>query len=152
MAHSIIRKGYRITVVSWENDADNYRTEVKEGHTEAQARFVCEVLNHMGSQSNGGREQNQFGNMYEPDDDEMEEFAQYMMRIVESHGDAAVAMVGLDDEDRQLDEDDLPYAFTEFLYDYMGGGEFFTRVVESIKVEWIPEDILIEDVTEDFVD
>lgn len=43
----VINKGYTITVVSWENDGDNYRTEEKTVETKEEAakiNFICKKL------------------------------------------------------------------------------------------------------------
>lgn len=149
MAETVIKAGYRLTCRSWENDADNYRTITHDGLTEPQARFVCDLLNHLQSINSGVS--NVWGNMYHPSPSQREDFACSMMEVANQHGQVARDMLGLDDPDRSIDVEDLPYVFVEFLYDYHGGGEFFTRVTDRLKVEFVPEDIYLDDVTEDFV-
>jgi hypothetical protein len=129
-----IPKGYRITVVSWENDADNYNTKVESGLTKEEVAFkidLCKALKHDGG----------VGNMYQPSDSELEFARQILKAVLVKHSEA--------DEGDPTDEA-ADTAF-DYLYDLgLSGGEFFTRVCESYKVEFVPTDIYIEDVTKEF--
>lgn len=47
---------------------------------------------------------------------------------------------------------DTPDGVIEYAYDLgLTGGEFYTRVFDSIKVEKVPVEITLEDVTEEFM-
>lgn len=42
----IIHPGYQLYITSWENDADNFRTEILSGLTKEDVRFYLHFLNH----------------------------------------------------------------------------------------------------------
>lgn len=148
-----ISAGYRITVKSWENDADNYQTIILDGYTFMQTQFICELLSHMGSHNRGAQ---QFGNLYEPDDDEKAETLAFWRELYAKH-DVAAKELDIpppndtnDDDDEGLE--DLFYTFCEFVQDFIGTSEHYsTRVAESVVVEYVPRDIILEDVTDQFV-
>lgn len=155
MTTTTIPAGYRITVSSWENDADHCNTIIKEGLTEDQARFYCTMWSHMGSSSNGGRANQQFGNMYEPSDVEVEEFVEFFRTLFLNGGDVAKEILcdGHDVEwDDLMDEgnDNFPSILGKIIGDFTGSGDFFTRVVDTIKVEFVPVTITLTDVSDQF--
>jgi hypothetical protein len=150
---STIESGYRITVTSWENDADNYRTVIRGGFTKEQMTFLVELCNHLDSQSNGGKAREQFGNMYEPSERELEDFSRFMLRLCKKHG------VDCDPEAEYEDKYDLYGAADEAMYSIvqlelydlgLAGGEWCTRVCEKYTVEYVPVVIEIKDVTQEF--
>lgn len=151
-----IKAGYRMTVVSWENDADHYKTIIKEGMSEAEVRFAVDVLSHMESKSNGGKERGMWGNWYEPSDDLIEEFALFFAEIIKQHAPVSYDAMQWEDDDiaallAHEPNDDLAYYIGEYIAEFLGSGDFFTRVCSSIKIEFVPQDVLIEDVTARFV-
>ena len=147
---TVIRSGYRITCSSWENDWDNHNTKTIDGLTEDEAAFICDVLTHFKSHHSG---KNMWGNMYEPKDDKIAGFVEAMNEVIERHP-CAKKYLSIENFD-DMSEDEIAECQVEslrdFLYDMWGGGEFFTRVVESIRVEYIPETITLDDVSEIFV-
>lgn len=126
-----IKAGYRITVVSWENDGDNYRTKTVDGLDEATARYHVDLLKLLSN--------NKFGNMYDPSTEEIDEFRAEIIKVMEAHN--------------QISEE-AKYSFDHALEDvgeYTGYGEdFYTRVVERIAVEYVPQEIELEDVSSKF--
>lgn len=157
---NIIPAGYRITVESWENDADNYKTEIVDGiETPEQVRLyvaLCDLLTGC-EHDNGGK----YGNMYDPPDGEIAGFDAAARDVLMKNAaglrqgySLPVAAGDEDDEDEDEDEDyKFPYASlaNEILYDFTGSSEFYTRVISKIVVEYIPHDVLIDDVTADFM-
>lgn len=133
---STIKPGYRITVTSWENDADNYNTKTLDGLTEHEAGYHVDLLKLIaGSHCN---DKTVFGNMYEPRDSEVEAFEKAVTEVLEKH---KKLEAGYDPLDIAID----------MLYVYTGGSEgYLTRVVESIVVEFVPHEIIIEDVSKQF--
>lgn len=133
---SVIKKGYRITVVSWENDADNYSTVTRDGLAEEKTRKHVDMLKMLkGSYCN---DHTVFGNLYEPRDSEVAEFEAAIRPIMDKHG-------------VEYDNEYPTDTFCDIVADYTGYSEgYMTRVVESILVEYVPEDIIIEDVTKNF--
>jgi hypothetical protein len=143
-----IKAGYRIAVTSWENDADNYRTIIKDGYTFEQMQVICELLSHMGSRSNVPKSAKQFGNMYEPRSGDVESLTEFWREFLAKHAVVAKALEFTPEDD--IDDDDLFYQFGEIVGEFTGSGEFFTRVAESFTVEYVPQDITFEDVTDQF--
>ena len=133
---SVIEAGYRITVTSWENDADNYNTKTLDGLTEHEAGYHIDLLKLIkGSYCN---KKNVFGNLYEPEDSEVAAFEKAVTKVLEKHGKL------------EAEYDPLDIA-TDILYDYTGGSEgYLTRVAESIVVEFVPHEIIFEDVSKQF--
>lgn len=138
---TVIKAGYRLTVQTWENDADNYNSGAVEGMTRDEAVFIADFVKLFASRhchtSRG------IGNMYEPDSAERDRATERVKEVVERH------LVTIQASDK----------FTHFLnggwhdcaYDLtLAGGEFWTRVLDSFRVEYIPEDVHLQDVTKEF--
>ena len=131
---SIIQAGYRITVVSWENDGDNYRTLTQDGLLYENVAFIVDCLKLLSGD---------WGNMFLPDDKELEEFSDHIRQVFKKYPTFIPPDVNTTDEV-------LDY-FMEIVLAYTGYAEYSTRVVESITVEYVPERIEIKDVTKEFV-
>lgn len=134
---SVIKPGYRITCTSWENDADNYNTKTVDGLSEDTVRFHVDLLKLIaGSNCN---DKTVFGNMYEPRNEAIKAFEAAVLEVLRKH------------DKLDLEYDTLDTAMS-IIGDYTGYGDdgFFTRVVESLEVEYIPQEIIIEDVSNKF--
>lgn len=137
-----IKAGYRLSVVSWENDGDNYRTVIHDGLTEDKVKFILKLLSLITDSRCNNK--NSFGNIYDTYETDLAELS----KAIKALGEDVVAQVAdgyLDD-----DEEELAYQFADIVNDYTGGGDSFTRVVESITVELISEDVYFKDVSADF--
>jgi hypothetical protein len=139
MSQTIIPPGYRISVTTWENDADNYRTETIEGVPEKHVPFIVAVCKLLRSK-NGRNDTKCFGNMYEPSEHEMEAYHEALQKVIDQH------------PDRPKYCDDPEGVEECLLYELgFGSSEYYaTRVFESIKIEHIPEKITLQDVTSKF--
>ncbi len=143
-----IKAGYRLTVVSWENDGDNYNTKVIEGLTKEETTFFigcCKVF------SSKNRDKNNIGNMYAPSYKEIEQFVKVLKEVAVDH-----SYIVLSDKYSHYfkynDDEEFTDSMHEMLYDFgLTSGEFYTRVCESYKVDYTPHDIHMHDVTEEFV-
>ena len=133
---STIKAGYRLTVTSWENDADNYRTISRDGLTETQVKGYVDMLKLlMGSYCN---DRKVFGNLYEPTEFEEEDFCNAIRPVMDKHG-------------IEYDNEYPTDTFCDIAGDFTGYGEgYMTRVVESMTVEYVPQEIVIEDVSKTF--
>jgi hypothetical protein len=126
---STIKAGYRVTVKSWENDGDHYNTITKDGLSEEDVKLYVDILKL-------ARED--FGNMYDPSDKELEDFGNAVKKVFDKHG-------------RAYDESNCEEEGGEIIGEFCGYSEhYFTRVVEKITVEYVPQEIVIEDVTTKF--
>jgi hypothetical protein len=136
---TIIQAGYRVTVTTWENDGDNYNTKTVEGLTESEAEFIVKLCKIHYSK-NAYKTVKGFGNMYDPNDTEIEKYHAALQKMLDEH---------TGDTPEYCDD---PEGMQEYGYKLgLTGGEFYTRVCENIKVEFIPEQIEIDDVTAKFV-
>lgn len=137
---SVIKAGYRITVVSWENDADNYRTITRDGLLKEEAQRDVEFLKLIaGSYNRHDTDNKVFGNLYEPRPPALEAFTDAVRQLMAKYGIEV-------NEEWPLDY------FLEEVCEYTGWSEgYTTRVVDQITVEYVPTEIVIEDVTKEFV-
>lgn len=135
MNNTVIPAGYRLTVVSWENDGDAYNTKIVEGLNKRRTEFLIELAELC---------RGKFGNMYEPDTDELALLGDEVIKLFEKFPEE------LDNEEEALTSEVALDYFHEFLYDLMGGSEFYTRVLDSWNVELVPHEISLENVSEQF--
>lgn len=136
-----IPAGYRITSVSWENDGDHYRTEVKEGLSEDEAKFIGHLGKLMHSRKSG------LENNYEASKKEYKKGHEFYLPAFEKYAHLFSA------EDMKDYRKDC-YALLDYIRENITGYSsegYALRVLESMKVEYFPEDIVIEDVTYKFV-
>lgn len=133
-----IAAGYRLIVTSWENDADNYRTESVEGLTKEGVTLLVALIKLFRSESSGGH-----GNLYEPSDAEIKKAEAAIQVVLDKHPDV---------KDKQLkDYITDPEGVMEFLYDLgMRGGGYWSRVLDKFEVEHFPQNVTINDVTKEF--
>jgi len=142
-----IKAGYRIHVTTWENDADNYRTESMDGLTEGNVKFIVELLKLFKDKcSNKGY----FGNCYDDYPDGLEEAVN---EIIAKFSDEERFFKFYDEHDDDNVVDSFYYVDDSILNNLgiTGGSEFQTRVFDRIVVEYIPKDIVIEVVTDKFI-
>lgn len=138
---SKIKAGYRITSVSWENDGDNYRTVVKEGMKEDQAKLIGELGKLMKTRKSG------LENCYEASKEELENGHKFYLPTFEKYAHL------FSKHDMNLFREDA-YGIMEYIVDNITGYSnegYALRVLESMKIEYFPEDVVIEDVTKKFM-
>jgi len=135
--NTIIPAGYRIECTTWENDADVYRTNYAEGLTKEEAKLTVDLLLLL---------DDEHGNMYEPSETELDNFADAIKKVLAKHADHAdLGDLDLDNNDEVTD------FFHEYTYDLTGSSEhYYTRVLDSFKVNYIPQQIEMLDVTGEF--
>jgi hypothetical protein len=146
---TIIKKGFRVTVETWENDADNYNSGSVEGLSRQEAAFLVDFVKLFRSKNN--HHSRGIGNMYDPNDSEIEKAFERVKEVVEKHRNTVedseeIKQYFFDDEGDVCEDGWVEYADELTL----SGGEFYTRVMDSYKVEFIPEDIVLDDVTREF--
>ena len=141
---TVIPAGCRLTVITWENDADNYQTVIKEGLSISDTSFftdLCKAFLHSNDYDH------RICNLYDPSEADILRVYSTVALIMLKH--AQTDHQPSDPED--LSDDDLNIIgehCNEFLYDLgITGGEFFTRVVESYKVEYVDTPIVLKNIT-----
>lgn len=120
-----IKAGYRFSVTSWENDGDNYQTHTVDGLSKVKVEVYIRLVNLF----KGGK----FSNLLDYNKEEIKELDLELSKFVDVCGDLNTI------KESWLSEVGL----------YMNG-EFYTRVCQSYTVEYVPTEIIIEDVTEKF--
>lgn len=137
---SKIKAGYRITSVSWENDGDNYRTVIKEGLKEEETKLIGEIGKLMKSRKSG------LENSYEPDDKELNKGHAFYLPVFEKYEHL------FSKHDMSIYRADA-YGIMSYIVDNITGYSaegYALRVLESMKIEYFPEDVVIEDVTKKY--
>lgn len=131
-----------MSIVSWENDADNYGCEILEGLSEEEVKFYLELCKLHVSRNHRG-DLHRFGNAYDYES------------IKGRHEEALAALAKKYQpilKFAEIEEGDD--AYYDMMMDYLrmclGSSEFYTRVFESVKIEYVPYDVTFEDVTERF--
>jgi hypothetical protein len=135
----IIKAGYRLSVTSWENDADNYQTHSIDGLSEEKVKNLIKLVSLFESSSNS---KNKFGNLYEPSEEKIEKMDAELIKFNDVLG----------YKHAKNDEDHINYIKEKWLSELgiYSSGEFYTRVFGDYTVEYTPTEIVIEDVTEKF--
>jgi hypothetical protein len=138
----LYRKGYLVRILSWENDGDNYNTQEYNTDTEQDARAVVEFC-ALFSRANP----NTIGNIYDPhwESEERTHAHSVILEFHKSHPGFMDVDTTSAENDAYSEDDYIVEAYLDFAYDLgLRGGEFFTRVCESVEVFRIPEDVLVE--------
>ena len=130
----VVNKGYTLTVTSWENDGDNYRTKstVFQDKDEAiKVAKMCQELFVGGSNGGGG-----IGNNDERDGPE-----ETILEYLEENPDFF-------NNQSEIEDDMLIDKIMDINYNVMGGSEYYySRVFESATLTYSPEDIYLEEIS-----
>lgn len=121
------KKGYTIVVDSWENDGDLPIQRIFSGLTKEQVLFysdLCDILKctytYYDNNNHGC-----FGNMYEPNMKEIDEFYNEVEKIYKKHNVV-------------FNEDEI----FEIIHELTGcSDEFYTRIVENFQIYNVEEEI-----------
>lgn len=153
---TIIPSGYRITINSWERDLDFDDEVIVQGYTKEETQFIIQFLKLFQRSS-------KFSNLYDPSTKIVNELYKIVSNLIITHQPYSYKLVGLSiPDDVELlktsvendNYDEMYDIFREFFSDYLGHGDpqfpRFTRVCSSIKVEYIPEEIRMLDVSKEF--
>lgn len=142
-----IEKGYMLEIVSWENDADYYRTMYLTEETLQGAKNLKEFL--IGLFGRDYTHKSGVGNAGEWEEGET---ASKIYTYLENNMDNLICSKILEDLGRlDLDEGltdyDIIDSVNEYAYDAMGGTDtYLFRVIESVKIYHVPETIILEEI------
>lgn len=137
----IIKKGYRITTTSSENDGDYPRTIVKEGLSLEEVKFIGDLVTLMWDPGTG------IENEYEPIRAQLEDAHEAFLVVIERH--AAMFTEGELALYRKSVGFILGY-IRKMLTGHPAEG-YDLRSVDDFQVHYVPEDIFFDDVTALFV-
>lgn len=156
---SNILPGYRLTITSWENDADQYKDISFDGLTKEDTAFLIDLASLFTSVNNpkegkgfGGSESHyvrkHMGRNY------WEDLANAWDEVIANHPDiskdARDKFFVQRDEDSELDQDaysELATKLVSYPGEYYGDASYI-RVFSSFEVHYIPQEV--EDVTKQF--
>ena len=133
-----IKAGYRLTITTWENDGDNYQTKIQDGILDINLiKFYCELCQLHNSRDGSG-----FGNLYDPGPRQIAQYHVAIDALIMKYPDVEIYPGQTITEADELSDkcSDLG----------LMGAEFFTRVFDSLKVEYSPVDIIVDDITDQF--
>jgi hypothetical protein len=138
----VIEKGYTLKVVSWENDADNYRTKFKTVKTEEEAKklyIICTELFKSGT-NNSTCIGNSIG----------DEYKDRIIKFINQHpnlfSDLNIEEINKDTEEENYDT--ISDYFKDLAHSLMGGSEYYDyRVCESVEVTYSLNDIYLEEIS-----
>lgn len=129
----VISKGYTITVISWENDGDNYRTKSITVDNIEEAKAISEMCETIFISCNNG--ESGIGNMMDDEGDDAKEVILPFMK------ENPVLWEGK----KNPSDEELIGICMEINYNLMGGSEcYFSRVMERCDVTYSKEDIFLE--------
>jgi hypothetical protein len=146
----VAKQGYRLTVNSWENDADNRRSETKDGLIYEEVAFYVNFAKLM-YPKNGRGSKKGFGNLYEPDEKETGKLLSAFYEVIQKHKATAYRLLSIENDSELLDSDVMSDIFGEMHDELFGSGEFYTRVLDDLEVVFFAEDIEADEVTKEFL-
>ncbi len=132
-----IKKGYTITVKSWENDGDNNDTNSITVDSKELAKAYYDLMQLCKSKNNQPKGVIKLGNSceFEPEQEDL---------IVEFF---RANPILFEDNVEEMTDEELINAFGDVTSDLLGGSEWYVcRVVESCKVTYSDKDIKLEEV------
>lgn len=122
-----LKKGYIVSITTWENDGDNYNTVIKHYNTKEEIDAIVKLAELFDRSS-------EISNMYDPNEDEEQSYNDAINLFVSEH-----PSIG------------TPDAVRDLMYDLgLCSNEFFTRVTEKIEVIHIKEDVIAEDISKSY--
>lgn len=135
-----IKPGYRISFLTWENDADHYKTQIIDGLSEEDVLFYQELASHFNSKHD--YENPGYGNDEDVSDETLQELVK---EILDNH-----PMISLDVRTRwenTFDErgDIRDQLQTDILGSPVEYSWKFMRVVEEVKIYFVEKPILIQE-------
>lgn len=133
----VVSKGYTITVVSWENDGDNYNTKSITVDTLKEAKLIHKLCTTVFTSRNNSFYKG-IGNLME---DNHEKVKDIIVPFMKEHPELYE-----NDKDNIKDDDDLAYYCMDVYNEPLLGCSqyYYSRVCESCTVTYSAEDIFVE--------
>ena len=126
----VVKKGYTLTVRSWENDGDNYNTKTKTVDTIEEAKVWWDMMQLCSGEK--------LGNSYDGFSKKQEKIAIDFLKDNSS--------ILLPEQDMVDDDEVLVDWFRDLAGELLGYSEYYCRVMDSCKVTYSPVDIEVEDI------
>jgi hypothetical protein len=136
----VVQKGYTLTVISWENDGDNYNTISKTVDSLGEAKVWYEMMQLCKSGNNQPSGIIKLGNSYNGFSKQQKRVA--IDFIKENH---KILIPGDNIEDD--DENDLSELFCDLAGELLGYGENYAcREMKECVITYSPTDIYLEEI------
>lgn len=130
----IISKGYTLSVTSWENDGDNYKTESMTFESKELAVAVAKMCSTIFKSCNNG--DGGIGNMSDGEDESAHGI---ILPYMKAHPELY--------PDENPSDDELIDICMDYNSNLMGGSEYYySRVFESCSLTYSPEDVFLEEI------
>lgn len=143
---TVIPAGYRLSISSWENDGDLWYTNVLEGLNKERVKMLIAVCKLFVHYNQGG-----YGNAYKPRYEDVIAAGNAVLHVMLKEYPQGATCEEAEWISGINDDDDLYDFVVEYVSDlFDGDGEFTFKAFDGAKVELIPEDIHIEDVSNEF--
>lgn len=132
----VINKGYTITVVSWENDGDNYNTKSMTVDSREKAEAIYKLCTTVFISSNNGK-----GGIGNLDEDSNDKGDKIIIKFMKQY---PILWEEYIQEIFDIDEQMIGVCMELYNYELMGCSEgYYSRVCESCTVTYSPEDIFV---------
>lgn len=143
---AVIQAGYRITAKSWENDYDYVQTRVHTTTNKWEARMLVKLGKVL-------RKERECQGLYDPSEAERCKALLLLESVLREEPEfwKVLEGVGSLEEYETLPELDRSYLVFSYLRDtLLGYSEYYPlRTLESLRVEYVPGDIILKDVTDE---
>lgn len=135
----VISKGYTISVTSWENDGDNYKTESMTVESKDEAKAIIKMCKKLFHSDNGG-----IGNMMEDEGDKVNEM---ILKFLEKNPEVKETIISCNPKVKLNDNNISNFIMDKYNYNLMGGSEYYySRVCEKTEVTYSDKDIFLEEI------
>ncbi len=136
----VYKKGYHLKVVSWENDADNYRTKFVHYESKEKAQMVQTVCLDLFKSCNNGD-----GGIGNSCNHHLSRATITTENFIEKNPEISKALGLTLEHDEYCEEDMMTDTVLDLAYSLMGWSEWYlARVCESATLYYVPEDLYIE--------
>ena len=136
----VVKKGYTLTVKSWENDGDAPQTKSKTFETIEQAKVWNEMMYLCESKNNLPKGIIKLGNSYDGFNEEQEEVA---ANFIKNNHEILIPGNNIEGKDNE----DLAEWFCDVVGELLGYAENYRcRVIESCIITYSPIEISVEEI------
>jgi hypothetical protein len=136
----LYKAGYVIKVTSWENDGDNYATAEINVETRKDAEHIVKLVKLFTSISSTPKG---IGNIYEPSESDAEKVHVAFMNL---HNEYPEFIHTIPENEEYICD-----SYHDLIYDLgLSSSEYYTRVLSKVQVLYFPEDVICEEVTDEF--
>lgn len=138
MSKIVVNKGYTITVISWENDGDNYNTKSITVDTIEKAKAYYDLMQLCKSKNNQKPGVIKLGNSTE--------FSGKQEKVIVEFLKANLVLLEGDDVNNATDDQFISW-FGDIISELLGSSEYYQcRVMEQCEIIYSPENVLIKEI------